>query len=111
MLPSGNGSLHRSSQCADAAVAALLEELHEKGAARKNIVAKMVGGASMFANGGSSKPGIGQQNITSIRHILNQEGIPVMARDVGGNHGRSIQFHLASGKVTIASVGKGTKEI
>jgi chemotaxis protein CheD len=110
MLPC-NGRLHSPSQCADTAVAALLDGLRAKGAIRANIVAKMVGGASMFANGGSSKRGIGEQNIASIRHILKMEGIPLTARDVGGNHGRSVEFYLDSGKVAIASVGKGIREI
>ena len=113
MLPGSNegSGLNRPCMHAGIATAFLLEHLDEKGAVRGNIVAKIVGGASMFANGGDSGPTIGEQNIISIRHILNQERIPLMGRDVGGNYGRSIQLYLDSGKVTVSSVGRGSKEI
>ena len=112
MLPSSNGRVHElPSQCADKAVVALLKRLHEKGAAREEVVAKMVGGASMFADDGSFGPRIGEQNIASVRRVLDVEGILLIATDVGGNYGRSVRFYLASGKVIIESVGKATREI
>jgi chemotaxis protein CheD len=113
MLPDSNdgSSLNRPCLHAGIATAFLLEQLDENGAARENIVAKMVGGASMFANGDDSGPTIGEQNIISIRHILNQEQIPLIGKDVGGNYGRSIQLYLDSGKVIVSSIGKGSREI
>ena len=113
MLPgSDNGTgLNRPYQYAGVATDFLLKKLRAKGASRENIVAKMVGGASMFTNDGSSEPTVGERNIVSIRHILDEEGIPLVAKDVGGNYGRSIQLHLDSGKVTVLSIGKGSKEI
>ncbi|MCJ7514447.1 MAG: chemotaxis protein CheD, partial [Dehalococcoidia bacterium] len=112
MLPGSNGSsLNRPCTHADIAIVFLLEQLDKKGATRGNIVAKIVGGASMFANGGDSGPTIGEQNIISIRHILNQERIPLIGKDVGGNYGRSIQLYLDSGKVIVYSIGRGSKEI
>ena len=113
MLPDANGihALNRPYQYAGVATTFLLKRLQARGATRENIVAKMVGGASMFANDGGVEPTIGERNVISIRHILDEEGIPLVAKDVGGSYGRSIQLHLDSGKVTIMSIGKGSREI
>jgi len=95
--------------CADTAIAALLEELRSLGAV--HIVAKMVGGAQMYSSYEESNPGIGKQNISSIKQILRRERIPLIGEDVGGHHGRNIEFYLDSGKVIVRAMGKGDKEI
>ena len=113
MLPFSRGvnKLHTPYQCADTAIGSLLEELGSRGIRRQDIVAKMAGGARMFACDNGSLPGIGQQNITSIKNILDMEGIPLVGKDIGGNHGRSVQFHLDSGNVIVKAVGKKDREI
>ena len=113
MLPffKGANNLHTPYQFADTAIATLLEELGSRGICRQDIVAKMAGGARMFACDNGSLPGIGQQNTTSIKNILAMEGIPLVSKDIGGNYGRSIQFHLDSGKVIVTAVGKKAREI
>lgn len=98
-------------QCADTAIAALLEQMQSKGAILRDIVAKMVGGAQMFSSYDGSSPCIGKQNIISIKDILKREGIPLIAEDTGGHHGRNIEFHLDSGKLVIKAVGKEVREI
>ena len=113
MLPDSaslNGH-HNSYQCADTAIAALLEELHSKGATRQDIVAKMVGGARMFSDYRDSSNGIGEQNIMSIKRILRGERIPLIGEDTGGHHGRSVEFHLDSGKLMVIVIGEEDKEI
>ena len=112
MLPFSNGR-HPSSPalCADSAVVVLMKKLREKGAVRKELVAKMIGGASMFADDGNSRPRIGAQNIASVRHVLNEEGVRLAGTDVGSDYGRSVRFDLASGMVTIESIGRETREI
>ena len=113
MLPFSKGvnELHTPYQCADTAIVSLLEELSSRGSCRQDIVAKIAGGARMFACDNGSLPGIGQQNITSIKNILDSEGIPLLGKDIGGNYGRSIQFHLDSGRVIVTAVGKRDREI
>ena len=98
-------------QCADTAIAALLEELRSKGAVRQDLVAKMVGGAQMFSSYDGSNSGVGKQNLMSIKRILDRERIPLIGEDVGGHHGRNIEFYLGSGKVIVMAMGKGDREI
>lgn len=98
-------------KCADTAIAALLEELKGNGAIRQDMVAKMIGGAKMFSSYDDSESGVGTQNIRSIKQILKKERIPLIAEDVGGHHGRNIEFHLDSGKVIVRAMGKEDREI
>jgi chemotaxis protein CheD len=98
-------------QCADTAIAALLEELCGKGSIRQDMVAKMVGGAQMFSDSEDASQGIGERNTVSIKGILREEGIPLIGEDTGGHHGRSVEFHLDSGKLRVLTVGQEDKEI
>jgi chemotaxis protein CheD len=98
-------------QCADTAIATLLKRLRSNGAARQDIVAKIVGGARMFSFYEDSNTSIGEQNIRSVRHILRTEQIPLVGEDTGGRHGRSVEFHLDSGRVIVTAIGKEDREV
>ena len=113
MLPDSDGINGRRPpfHCADTAINTLLNRLQIKGVVRENLVAKMIGGARMFADNNSSSQGIGQQNTTSIRQILGRERVQLVREDTGGGYGRSVEFHLNSGKVTIRAVGREDREL
>lgn len=98
-------------QYADTAIAALLKEMLNKGAARQNIEAKMAGGARMFASYEENSKSIGEQNILSIKNILKMENLPLTGKDIGGHHGRSLEFYLSSGRVIVKAIGKEDREI
>jgi chemotaxis protein CheD len=78
------------------------------GARPGRITAKIAGGASMFTNllttGG---PQMGERNVSATRHALDKAGIPIVAQDVGGEHGRSIFFDLCDGRMLVRSMLKG----
>lgn len=89
------------------ALPALLEEMRLLGADRRRLVARLVGGASMFSTlipAGSMQ--MGERNVIAVREVLNQLAIPVIAELVGGNRGRSVWFHVAAGRVVVRSVGE-----
>ena len=113
MLPDSKelNGYHKPYECADTAIAKLLEGLQNEEANLKNLSAKIVGGASMFASGEDSNMSIGEQNIMSIKSILRKKGIPLMGADVGSNYGRSIEFHLDSGKLIVMAIGKADRVI
>ena len=94
------------------AVTLLLAEMTRLGADATRIRAKLVGGASMFANllptGGIN---IGDRNVTAARRALERNGIRIVAEDVGSDHGRSVHFHLDDGRVEIRSLKKGNRVI
>jgi chemotaxis protein CheD len=92
---------------ASTAVPLLLEERHALGA-RGPFTAKLVGGASMFAqllpSGGVN---MGERNVEAARQALAQARIPIAAQDTGGEHGRSVYLHVTDGRVAVRSIRKG----
>jgi chemotaxis protein CheD len=94
------------------AVATLLAEMTRLGADARRVRAKLIGGASMFANlmpaGGIN---IGDRNVASARQALAERGVPVVAEDVGSDHGRSVHFHLDDGRIEVRSLKKGNRVI
>lgn len=89
------------------AVPLLIEEMRRIGA-RGNLVAKIAGGASMFAAlipaGGVN---MGERNVIATREALRLHSIPIVGEDTGGDHGRSVYFDLRDGKVLIRSLKAG----
>ncbi len=108
MLPGSNSVNGRGFPYhhADTAIVTLLGKLRSMGAAPRNMVAKMAGGAHMFTCSDDSEPGIGKQNVSSIRQILQREQIPLSGEEVGGSYGRNVDFYLDSGKVIVTTAGK-----
>lgn len=85
---------------ADTAIPQLLEMLQENGA--RNIKAKMAGGAQMFQVGkGTSFMRIGDKNIEAVQEALRKLNIQIIASDVGGNLGRTIEFDPSTTKLSI----------
>jgi chemotaxis protein CheD len=93
-------------QYADTAVVTLLRIMLSTGTSQQDFVAKIVGGAQMFLCSDASGPGIGNQNVNSIKRILSREGIRLGGEEVGGNCGRNVDFYLDSGKVIVKTAGK-----
>ncbi len=90
------------------AVPLLLERMGELGARPARLVAKLVGGASMFASLlPTSGLQMGERNLIATRQALARSGIPIVAQDVGGGHGRSVFFNVQTGAVEVRSVVKG----
>ena len=105
VLPSSRGSSEHLGKFADTAIPAMLADLDRlRGRkAEGRLVAKVVGGASMFQSGPALN--IGRWNQDAVEEVLAGLGIPVLARDVGGDTGRRLTFDLNSGIVTIRIPG------
>lgn len=88
----------------DAAIEVMVEELARLGARRESLAAKIVGGAHMFEPlHHATAAGIGARNAQSAREALRSMEIPLLAEDVGGNYGRTVEFELATGEVRVRS--------
>jgi chemotaxis protein CheD len=90
----------------ETAVPLLIGELIARGGARTRLLAKLAGGASMFAQ--LMSPGsiqMGERNIVAVRSALRAAGIPITAEAVGGERGRSVRFFANDGRVEVRSVG------
>ena len=94
---------------ADMAIPAMSEQMREAGALSRRIIAKIVGGAEMFADTGTVS--IGERNVFAVKTILGRAGIRVVASDTGGHHARTIEFDTGTGIVLVRSVRYGVKEL
>jgi chemotaxis protein CheD len=94
---------------ATTAVPLLVEQVRRLGG-RGPLTAKIVGGASMFAQllpmGGTN---MGARNVEATLTALAKAGIPLAAQDTGGDHGRSVFLHVSDGRVVVRSLKKGER--
>jgi chemotaxis protein CheD len=109
VLPSSRGSLEHPGKFADTAIPGMIEEIERKFRVKSNgrLVAKLLGGASMFNQVGNANSvlQIGQMNQEASERILAELRIPIMARDLGGASGRNLTLDTSSGIVTVKVPG------
>lgn len=91
---------------ADTGIRETLRQMAAAGALKSRISVKIAGGAKMFEVSSGSLGNIGQRNIESVHTILRQEGIRLIAEDVGGTVARTLLFDVASGQGCIRSYGQ-----
>lgn len=115
MLPSSDIAREASiniAKYADTSIPHLIDLMRQEGAEPRRFVAKMAGGAQMFAfNTNSDTMRIGPRNVESCKRMLQSYNIPLLAEDTGSNYGRTVEFSSISGMLTIRSVKQGVKEI
>ena len=93
---------------ADLAVPILIEKMEKQGCRKGNLIAKIVGGASMFNFSDKSMVSdIGKKNTEAVKKALSIQNIPIIAESTGGNKGRTMIVDSADGNVTIKIVGQG----
>jgi len=93
---------------ADTALNLLQEKLLKVGAT--NLQAKMVGGAQMFRYAMREEfMQIGKRNIEATTTWLEQAHIPILAREVGGTVGRTVEFDLSSCTMRVRTANKPIK--
>ena len=85
------------------------------GAVRSRMVAKIAGGAQMFAvSSGSAASATmkdGEKNAEAAKVNLKKLGIRLIAEDTGLNYGRTIEFYSEDGTLLIKAVGKELRRI
>ena len=90
----------------------MVEDLEKAGSARSRLVAKLFGGARMFAFISSdSLLNVGEKNIAMAREVFSELNIKIAAEEVGGTFGRTIELNLESGKVVVDTASWGRKEV
>lgn len=114
MLPDSTQIKNNSNKAkfADTATILLVQNMIDLGAAKERIVAKLAGGAQMFAfNSSSELMRIGFRNVTAAHSILEKLGIKISASDTGDNYGRTIELYTEDGRLVIKTIGHGIKQI
>ena len=115
MLPNSKEIKNNSNiaKFADTGIVELLRQMEEAGAKRARITAKIAGGACMFAFAMKENDSlnVGARNVESVKNILSELKIPILAEDTGLNYGRTVIIDSNTGILTIKSVGKPEKQI
>ena len=115
LLPSlslGRRGAENPAKFPQSAIPALISEMASMGAEKRRITARLIGGASMFAN--LAPPGsmqMGERNVVATREVLNTHGIPVIGEAVGGDFGRSVHFVIETGTIRVRSVAHGEQTL
>lgn len=110
MLPTAPTDGTGKSVCryADSGVPALVNKMVSLGAVRRNMTAKIAGGARMFSIPGDSVVGnIGDRNVEAVKKVLSGLRISIIGQDVGLDYARTMSFDADDGMVTIKAFSKG----
>lgn len=114
MLPYSNKMSDNSNKLkfADTGIQILIEEMVKIGANPKRLISKIAGGAQMFSSKiNSDIMNIGERNAIATKEVLGKLGIPIVAEDIGGNYGRTIEFYSEDGRLLVKTIGYGIKYI
>ena len=97
---------------ADTALPVLLDEILALGGSRSRLTAKIAGGSQMFSFAQATDVmRIGDRNAEAVRAVLKSLSIRLVAEDVGGNYGRTVELLLDSGAFLIKTVNKGENRL
>jgi chemotaxis protein CheD len=97
LLPIAPGAEAESLRYADHATVALLEKLMAMGCRLENIAAKIFGGSALFHSKSQYHESLGAKNVAAAIQLLGNAGIPIVAQETGGNHGRKVIFDTEEG--------------
>ncbi|MDO4204709.1 MAG: chemotaxis protein CheD [Selenomonadaceae bacterium] len=97
---------------ADTGIPLMIKEVVAAGAVQRRLVAKMAGGAQMFAFANATDiMKVGERNAIAAKNLLKKMGIPILAEDTGGTCGRTVSIDLNNGDYFVKTVDKGERKI
>lgn len=114
MLPDSTQarSSENPAKFADTGIPLMISDVVALGASRSRLVAKIAGGAQMFAfSNATDIMRVGTRNAETCKQILRKNGIRVIAEDTGGNYGRTVSIDLATGSYKVKTIDRGEKNI
>jgi chemotaxis protein CheD len=86
----------------------LIRELERLGSQRQHLRAKVFGGAHLMGPPlPGAPPSLGLRNAELARRVLAEEGISILAEDVGGSAGRKLRFRTDDGTALVKTLGSG----
>ena len=91
----------------DTGIRETLRKMAALGMVKSSTTVKIAGGAKMLEIIGNAGFGnIGQRNIESVKKILREEGIQLVAEDTGANYARTMSLDTGTGEVLIRTYGR-----
>lgn len=99
MLPKSNGV--KSPKYVDSAVEISIEALESLGGDKRNMVAKIAGGAQIFKHLTLENLRIGDRNLEVAKESLREHKIRIISEDTGGTLGRTLYFFVEDGRLLV----------
>ena len=99
LLPEGTDDSPNRLRYGNVANPALLNELLGRGCEIKHLQAKVFGGSTAFA--ANPLQSVGTRNAQLAEDFLRETGIPLVAKDISGKHGRKLIFNTQDGTTQI----------
>ena len=114
LLPNCRGKQECDGTCTegfryvDCSIRQMAKQFDALGVLRGEIKVKLFGGADMFTpkDGGRASASVGRQNIETAMKVIMDEGLTLVASDVGGVRGRKILFYAHTGEVLLKRQGE-----
>jgi chemotaxis protein CheD len=106
VLPDSIGRTGPPAKFADTVVPYLLHLFKTEGVSTAGLVAKLAGGANMFASKGPIQ--VGAANLEAVTTALKQAGLAIAAQHVGGCKGRHVRLDCDTGELRIEIAGNLT---
>ena len=87
----------------DFSICNLARQFESMGAVREQVQIKVFGGADVLPvhSSRTGRKTVGHQNWQTALEVLRKERLSVLASDVGGPVGRTIEFHTGTGEVIL----------
>jgi chemotaxis protein CheD len=101
LLPHWAGNGTASPRFGNVALRTLYDRVLALGARRKELRAKLFGGACVLEGFQRRQGHLGEQNVERAVEFLQEAGVPVVAQDTGGRRGRKLVFQTGDGAVWI----------
>jgi chemotaxis protein CheD len=101
LLALWNGDGLATPRYGNIAIPKLIKKMMKFGSAKKNLRAKLFGGAHVLSFSDNGIKSAGWSNIMLAEEVLKEEGIPIVASDLGGKYGRKIRFNTKTGVVML----------
>lgn len=113
LLPDSQGrpAQDEPGRYADTGIDELLRRMNELGALRPRLIVKAAGGASVLGAANAEKFKIGERNAEAIRERLQHHGLRLAAEDFGGERGRTLEIHLATGRTFVRTAASAPHEL
>jgi chemotaxis protein CheD len=114
MLPDSKAIQNNSNvaKFADTAIVKMIADMERLGAKKATLVAKIAGGAQMFAfNATNDNLRVGDRNVEAVKRMLQSLRIPIKGEETGENFGRTVELYSDDGRFVIKAIGQGLRTL
>lgn len=96
---------NNTNRFADTCIPSMLKELLKRNCYKVNLVATIIGGATMFKNRevstNTNLSNIGNNNVFAVKRSLEFYGIPIIEEHTGEDYARTVYFNTEDGSISI----------